>query len=121
MQADLSHCTVLLNEAVDALSVQPDGHYVDATFGRGGHSRLILAGLSPLGRLTVFDKDPLAIEAAGQVAATDARLHVRHELPPGLHVPDLHGHETFQRPPQRGRVAPCSRAAISLPPPRLPG
>jgi 16S rRNA (cytosine1402-N4)-methyltransferase len=74
-----THQTVLLNEAVTALAINPDGHYVDATFGRGGHSRLILQQLSPRGRLTVFDKDPLAIEAAGQIAATDARLHVRHE------------------------------------------
>ena len=79
MQAALSHCTVLLNEAVDALSVQPDGHYVDATFGRGGHSRLILSGLSPLGRLTVFDKDPQAIAAANALADVDERIEVRHE------------------------------------------
>jgi len=79
VQDTLSHCTVLLNEAVDALSVQPDGHYVDATFGRGGHSRLILAGLSPLGRLTVFDKDPQAIAAANALADVDGRIAVRHE------------------------------------------
>ena len=79
MQDTFSHRTVLLNEAVDALSVQPDGHYIDATFGRGGHSRLILAGLSPLGRLTVFDKDPQAIAAANALADVDGRIAVRHE------------------------------------------
>ena len=79
MQDTFSHRTVLLNEAVDALSVQPDGHYVDATFGRGGHSRLILSGLSPLGRLTVFDKDPQAIAAANALADVDERICVRHE------------------------------------------
>jgi len=79
VQASFTHCTVLLNEAVDALHIQPDGHYIDATFGRGGHSRLILSRLSPAGRLTVFDKDPQAIEVAREIAAADARLSMRHE------------------------------------------
>ena len=64
MQGTWTHQTVLLQEAVQALAIRPDGHYVDATFGRGGHSRLILEQLSPAGRLTVFDKDPQAIAAA---------------------------------------------------------
>jgi 16S rRNA (cytosine1402-N4)-methyltransferase len=71
------HHTVLLKEAVDALSLQPDGHYIDATFGRGGHSRLILSQLSPQGRLTVFDKDPEAVAEAERLAASDARLSIR--------------------------------------------
>ncbi len=79
MQASYTHCTVLLNEAVDALQVQPDGHYIDATFGRGGHSRLILSRLGPAGGLTVFDKDPQAIAVARDIAAADERLSVRHE------------------------------------------
>jgi 16S rRNA (cytosine1402-N4)-methyltransferase len=74
-----THQTVLLEEAVDALAIRADGHYVDATFGRGGHSRRILSRLSPAGRLTVFDKDPQAIEAAQQLARSDARVTVRHE------------------------------------------
>lgn len=73
------HRAVLLNEAVQALQIQPDGHYIDATFGRGGHSRAILQRLSPAGRLTVFDKDPQAIAVAQTLAATDARVTVRHE------------------------------------------
>ena len=73
------HHTVLLKEAVHALSLQPDGHYIDATFGRGGHSRLILSQLSPLGRLTVFDKDPEAVAEAERLAASDARLTIRHQ------------------------------------------
>ncbi|TSE23114.1 16S rRNA (cytosine(1402)-N(4))-methyltransferase RsmH [Tepidimonas aquatica] len=73
------HRTVLLNEAVQALQIQPDGHYIDGTFGRGGHSRAILQRLSPRGRLTVFDKDPEAIAVAQALAAADARLTVRHE------------------------------------------
>jgi 16S rRNA (cytosine1402-N4)-methyltransferase len=74
-----THQTVLLAEAVDALAIRPDGHYVDATFGRGGHARRILAALGPAGRLTVFDKDPQAIAVAQQLAATDVRVTVRHE------------------------------------------
>ncbi len=73
------HHTVLLNEAVQALAVRADGHCVDATFGRGGHSRLILQQLSPQGRLTVFDKDPQAIAVAEALAQSDPRLVVRHE------------------------------------------
>ena len=59
--AEFQHITVLLNEAVDALAVREDGIYVDGTFGRGGHSRLILSRLGSQGRLVVFDKDPQAI------------------------------------------------------------
>lgn len=79
MQTEWIHQTVLLNEAVQALSINPDGHYVDATFGRGGHSRAMLQRLSPQGRLTVFDKDPQAIAEAQALAARDARVALRHE------------------------------------------
>lgn len=72
----MSHVSVLLTEAVEALAVQADGIYVDATFGRGGHSRAILAQLGPQGRLIAFDRDPAAI-AAGQSIA-DARLTLVH-------------------------------------------
>ena len=71
------HTTVLLSEAVDALDIQPDGTYVDATFGRGGHSRLILSRLSGQGRLIAFDKDPEAIAAATQI--NDPRFSIRHQ------------------------------------------
>ena len=67
----------MLEEAVAALRVMPDGHYVDATFGRGGHSRLLLSQLSPLGRLTAFDKDPEAVADARTIA--DPRFSIRHE------------------------------------------
>ncbi|WP_414693856.1 16S rRNA (cytosine(1402)-N(4))-methyltransferase RsmH [Polaromonas sp.] len=77
MQDTWTHRTVLLNEAVAALHIQPDGHYIDTTYGRGGHSRLILSALSPRGRLTVFDKDPEAIAAAQALA--DPRMAIRHE------------------------------------------
>jgi 16S rRNA (cytosine1402-N4)-methyltransferase len=72
----LQHETVLLNEAVDALNIKTDGIYVDATFGRGGHSRLILSQLGPAGRLYAFDKDPKAI-AAGE-SINDPRFELIH-------------------------------------------
>jgi len=72
-----THTTVLLREAVEALDIQPDGTYVDATFGRGGHSRLILSKLSPQGRLIAFDKDPEAIAAAQSIQ--DPRFSIRHQ------------------------------------------
>jgi 16S rRNA (cytosine1402-N4)-methyltransferase len=71
------HTTVLLSEAVDALDIQPDGTYVDATFGRGGHSRLILSKLSPQGRLIAFDKDLDAIAEANTLQ--DPRFSIRHQ------------------------------------------
>lgn len=75
----VEHITVMLHEAVDALDVQPDGVYVDGTFGRGGHSRLILSRLSERGQLWVFDKDPRAIAVAQALAADDPRVHVVHD------------------------------------------
>ena len=70
------HVTVLLSEAVDALAIRPDGVYVDGTFGRGGHSRAILAALGPAGRLIAFDRDPSAIEVGREI--TDPRLTLVH-------------------------------------------
>ena len=77
VQDTWTHRTVLLNEAVAALRILPDGHYIDATFGRGGHSRLILSQLSAEGRLTAFDKDLDAIAEASAIA--DPRFLIRHE------------------------------------------
>lgn len=74
----LQHVTVLLHEAVDALNIRPNGIYVDGTFGRGGHSRLILSKLGEEGRLVVFDKDPQAIAVANELAAQDKRVSVVH-------------------------------------------
>jgi 16S rRNA (cytosine1402-N4)-methyltransferase len=71
------HTTVLLNEAVRALVTKPEGTYVDATFGRGGHSRLILSRLDPQGRLIAFDKDPEAVAVAN--AIEDERFSIRHQ------------------------------------------
>lgn len=60
----MEHITVLLHEAVDGLAIRPDGIYVDGTFGRGGHSRLILDHLGPNGRLYAIDRDPRAVATA---------------------------------------------------------
>lgn len=70
------HKPVLLREAVDALAIKPGGAYVDATFGRGGHSRLILSRLGEHGRLIALDRDPAAVEAAQAIA--DPRFCIRH-------------------------------------------
>lgn len=74
--SDLRHVTVLLDEAVAALAVRPDGLYIDGTFGRGGHSRLLLRMLGPDGRLLGFDKDPMAIATGQALAAEDGRFVV---------------------------------------------
>lgn len=77
MDGTWQHTTVLLNEAVDALVTKPDGIYVDATFGRGGHSRLVLSRLDEKGRLIAFDKDPEAVAVANAIG--DPRFEIRHE------------------------------------------
>ncbi|KWC04561.1 16S rRNA (cytosine(1402)-N(4))-methyltransferase RsmH [Burkholderia ubonensis] len=77
MGNELQHRTVLLDEAVDALVTRPDGIYVDGTFGRGGHSRAVLARLGAAGRLIAFDKDPRAIETAQGIE--DARFSIVHD------------------------------------------
>lgn len=71
------HIPVLLNESVDHLVTATDGIYVDATFGRGSHSRAILSKLSPNGRLIAFDKDPDAITYAKQLIQ-DKRFSIYH-------------------------------------------
>ncbi len=82
MSANMSHATkslhetVLLNEAVEALQLKPNGIYVDGTFGRGGHSRLILQKLNAAGRLIALDKDPAAVSAAQEI--TDPRFVIAH-------------------------------------------
>ena len=71
-----AHRAVLLQEAVAALAIRPDGSYVDATFGRGGHSRAILERLGPSGRLLALDRDPEAVAAARILR--DPRFRIEH-------------------------------------------
>ena len=75
-----AHRTVLLQEAIDALVTAPDGIYVDGTYGRGGHSRLLLSRLAPEGRVIAFDRDTEAIAAAtsGDARVTDPRFSIHH-------------------------------------------
>jgi 16S rRNA (cytosine1402-N4)-methyltransferase len=72
------HTTVLLHKAIDALVTDPDGFYVDGTFGRGGHTAELLSRLSSKGRVLAIDKDPQAIEAGRQRFADDSRLTIVH-------------------------------------------
>lgn len=72
------HLPVLLDETLDALSVKADGKYLDATFGRGGHSRAILAQLSENGRLLGLDRDPQAVTTGKQLAQDDPRFAIEH-------------------------------------------
>jgi 16S rRNA (cytosine1402-N4)-methyltransferase len=74
------HRTVLLHEAVDALVHRPEGCYLDGTFGRGGHSRLILSRLAPQGRLLAIDRDPEAVAHAteGPQRISDERFSISH-------------------------------------------
>jgi 16S rRNA (cytosine1402-N4)-methyltransferase len=72
------HRTVLLTEAIDALVTEAAGVYVDGTFGRGGHSRLLLSRLSPAGRVIALDRDLDAVAAASELQAADARFHILH-------------------------------------------
>lgn len=74
--SDPAHFTVLLNEAVEGLSLKPNGIYIDGTFGRGGHSRKILSELGENGRLLAIDRDPEAILAAQ--AIQDPRFSIEH-------------------------------------------
>ena len=78
MSENSSHIAVLLEEAVSGLAIDPDGVYIDCTFGRGGHSSLILSQLSEQGRLIAIDRDPSAIESA-QRFANDSRFGIEHQ------------------------------------------
>ncbi|MGB1263260.1 MAG: 16S rRNA (cytosine(1402)-N(4))-methyltransferase RsmH [Cognaticolwellia sp.] len=77
MQHDKSHISVLLDESISGLAIKPDGIYIDCTFGRGGHSGLILENLGPNGRLIAIDRDPTAI-AAAEKYRDDERFIIEH-------------------------------------------
>lgn len=72
------HLTVLLKEAVEGWCPRPEGVYVDGTFGRGGHSRLLLERLDAQGRLLGIDKDPRALAVGEKLASQDARFSIHH-------------------------------------------
>jgi 16S rRNA (cytosine1402-N4)-methyltransferase len=78
--SNLQHTTVLLNEAIDAIVTTPDGIYLDGTYGRGGHARLLLSRLSPKARLIAIDRDPQAVAAAttGAARIDDPRFSIHH-------------------------------------------
>lgn len=78
MSQTFSHTTVLLEEAVKELVTDPEGFYIDGTFGRGGHSARILAELSAGGRLMAIDKDPEAISFAAERFAGEPRFSIEH-------------------------------------------
>jgi len=71
-----THQPVLLAEVLTALSIKPDGVYVDGTFGRGGHANAILAELGPQGRLLAMDRDPEAVQSAEQQFGADPRFEI---------------------------------------------
>ena len=76
-QNEFKHISVLLDECIEALAIKPNGIYVDATFGRGGHSAHILASLGDEGQLIACDRDPQAIKAAERFA-DDKRFRIIH-------------------------------------------
>ena len=75
----LSHAPVMHGEVMQYLNIQPDGVYVDGTYGRGGHAQSILKRLRAKGRLIVMDKDPQAIEAAKLSMGADGRVSIFHD------------------------------------------
>jgi 16S rRNA (cytosine1402-N4)-methyltransferase len=74
--SDYEHRPVLLEEAVEALNIRPDGKYLDGTFGRGGHSRAILTRLSGEGCLFALDRDPEAVAAGKTLEQSDSRFRI---------------------------------------------
>ena len=91
-QAPGTHTPALIDEVVQSLVVDRDGVYVDATFGRGGHSRGLLAALSPSGRLHAFDLDPAAVAAGRELERADRRFKMHH-APFGSMAEALRGEE----------------------------
>ncbi len=76
MAQQFSHITVLLDEALEGLSLKSDGIYIDATFGRGGHTRKLLSQLGPQGKLYAIDRDPTAIAVAKELEKEDSRFTI---------------------------------------------
>lgn len=74
----MTHIPVLLNEALEALCIQPSGRYVDCTFGRGGHTSAILNRLGDSGQVVGFDRDPDAVVVGRSIQANDTRFQMVH-------------------------------------------
>jgi len=79
MPATSTHVPVLLHESLQGLRIKGDGTYIDCTFGRGGHSQLLLESLTSQGRLFLLDQDLSAIECAQQKFGSDERVKIIHE------------------------------------------
>jgi len=79
-----AHRPVLLEEAIQALNLHPEGRYLDGTFGRGGHGAEILARLGPAGRLYALDKDPAAVAYGRDRFGADTRFHIEQGSFAGL-------------------------------------
>lgn len=78
MESEFDHAPVLLEESITALNIKADGIYIDATFGRGGHSSAILGCLNADGRLLAFDQDPQAVEYGREHFSQDSRIEILH-------------------------------------------
>ena len=78
MESGFDHAPVLLKESIAALNIKADGIYIDATFGRGGHSSAILDCLNDDGRLLAFDQDPQAVEYGRQQFSQESRIEILH-------------------------------------------
>ncbi len=76
-EAEFTHAPVMLDEVIEALQIQPQGVYLDGTFGRGGHAREVLKRLDERGRLLLMDRDPTAIAQARQEFGKDERVRIR--------------------------------------------
>jgi 16S rRNA (cytosine1402-N4)-methyltransferase len=98
------HTPVLAGETLAALRLEPDGYYVDATFGRGGHTALLLAALGPAGRVLALDRDPAAIAAGRARFADEPRLTLAHAA----------FSELATRVPEAGGGRPCSGVLMDL-------
>ena len=76
-ESSAAHMPVMAEQVAEALMIDRAGHYVDATYGRGGHARRLLAGLGPRARLLAIDRDGEAVASAARLAAEDRRVRVR--------------------------------------------
>jgi len=86
MQETLAHVPVLLHECIQGLRIKADGIYVDCTFGRGGHSQVLLGQLTDKGRLFVLDQDPSAVAYAEGKFGNDSRVKILHETFANLQI-----------------------------------